>query len=79
MYPVVVDRAGRAWINMSSQVIQTKPEPYCPDCGSKMKLRRPNHPGQRFDPFWGCTQYPDCKGKRNILPNGKPEEDEENL
>jgi len=55
--------------------IQTKPEPYCPDCGAKMTLRRPR-PGQTWKAFWGCGQYPDCKGKRNIGEDGKPEIDE---
>lgn len=58
-----------------------KPEPYCPCCGARMVLRRPK-PGSynKFDPFWGCSQYPDCHGKRNIDPEtGLPiiEEEEE--
>jgi DNA topoisomerase-3 len=45
--------------------IRTKPEPYCPECGARMVLRRPK-PSQVFDPFWGCSQYPDCKGTRSV-------------
>jgi len=41
-----------------------------------MKLRWPGK-YQHFEPFWGCTQYPDCRGRRNILPNGEPEGDED--
>jgi ssDNA-binding Zn-finger/Zn-ribbon topoisomerase 1 len=56
-------------------MIQTKPEPYCPICGAKMVLRRPK-PNQSFDPFWGCSQYPDCHGSRNInKATGKPDDD----
>jgi ssDNA-binding Zn-finger/Zn-ribbon topoisomerase 1 len=55
--------------------IKTKPEPYCPDCGGRMKLRKPG-PGAAWDPFWGCSNYPGCKGSRDILPNGEPEFDE---
>ena len=56
------------------KVIQTKPEPYCPDCGGRMKLRRPVK-SQTWDPFWGCTEYPECKGSRNIQEDGRPETD----
>jgi len=31
----------------------------------------------QFEPFWGCSQFPDCKGTRNILPNGRPEMDDD--
>jgi ssDNA-binding Zn-finger/Zn-ribbon topoisomerase 1 len=51
--------------------IRVKPEPYCPDCGGKMVLRCPK-PYQNWEPFWGCSQYPDCKGSRNIKRDGTP-------
>ncbi len=61
---------------MSSTVI-TKPEPYCPECGAKMVLRKPR-PSQDWEPFWGCSQYPDCRGSRRIDPEtGKAEDDED--
>ena len=56
--------------------IQTKPEPYCPECGAKMILIKPPPKGSSWDAFWGCSQYPDCKGTRNIGSDGKPETDE---
>lgn len=40
-----------------------------------MKLRKPG-PGATWDPFWGCMAYPDCKGTRDILPDGTAESDE---
>jgi hypothetical protein len=52
--------------------IRTKPEPYCPECGAKMKLRKPGI-NQHWQAFWGCSQYPDCHGTRNIGEDGKPE------
>jgi len=56
-------------------MMQTKPEPYCPVCGAKMILRQPK-PNQSWKSFWGCGQYPDCKGTRNINPEtGKPVDD----
>jgi DNA-binding helix-hairpin-helix protein with protein kinase domain len=39
----------------------TTSTPTCPRCGSPM-LRRSGRHGQ----FWGCSQYPGCKGTRNI-------------
>lgn len=53
--------------------IQTKPEPYCPECGARMVLKRPR-PNQGWEPFWGCSRFPDCKGTRQIREDGKPEE-----
>ena len=37
----------------------------CPDCGSTMRLRY-----SRFGAFFGCSQFPDCKGTRR-LPDKK--------
>jgi hypothetical protein len=57
--------------------IQTKPQPPCPECGaSKMVLRRPRN-DQDWQPFWGCRHYPDCRGTLQILPNGKPDFDDD--
>jgi ssDNA-binding Zn-finger/Zn-ribbon topoisomerase 1 len=55
--------------------IVTKPSPHCPDCGGRMRLREPKN-GQSWNAFWGCTNFPDCRGKRGIGPDGKPEQDE---
>ena len=54
--------------------IRTKPKPYCPECGAQMKLRRPRS-NQRWEAFWGCEDYPDCRGTRNIDSDGLPEDD----
>lgn len=61
---------------MNGKAIRTKPEPYCPLCGARMALRRPGK-GQDWEPFWGCNRYPHCKGTRQIMPDGKPEEDDD--
>lgn len=54
-----------------------------------MALRRPK-PSQSFEPFWGCSQYPDCRGTRAVVevnedqlelwarPNNRVEADEAN-
>jgi DNA topoisomerase-1 len=54
--------------------IRTHPKPYCPECGAQMVLRKPKK-HQDYDPFWGCSQYPECRGSRNIQEDGTPEED----
>jgi ssDNA-binding Zn-finger/Zn-ribbon topoisomerase 1 len=54
--------------------IQTKPEPHCPSCGARMRLRRPKR-HQDWPPFWGCPQWPDCRSVRQIGEDGKAEED----
>lgn len=54
-----------------TQVVNLKPDPwpYCPKCGAKMVLRSRRSDGERF---WGCFDFPDCKGSRSIMPNGEP-------
>ena len=44
-----------------TQLIRVKPEPSCPKCGAKMRLRRPK-PGDEWRPFWGCSAFPNCDG-----------------
>lgn len=36
--------------------------PHCPQCGSMMALRTAKSGKNQGSQFWGCTQYPDCKG-----------------
>ena len=62
----------------TNQVVVSKPEPYCPICGAIMRLRKPKPGSKDFKPFWGCNDYPTCKGTRNIdSETGLPETDEE--
>ena len=35
--------------------------PVCPKCSQPMVLR-----ASQYGPFWGCKQYPNCNGTRNI-------------
>lgn len=39
--------------------------PECPQCGSPMALRQPKR-GQDFRPFFGCVDFPHCRGSRNV-------------
>lgn len=65
-----VSRAGGnhayASISMESRDEQAKADnlsriPTCPVCGASMVLR-----SGRYGEFYGCTNYPSCKGKRSL-------------
>lgn len=56
--------------------IQQQPRPYCPKCGAQMWLRIPK-PADDWFTFWGCSQYPECKGSLDInMHSGEPMEQE---
>jgi ssDNA-binding Zn-finger/Zn-ribbon topoisomerase 1 len=38
-------------------------DPLCPDCGGEMRLRRNK---ETHESFWGCAEYPECKGTRSV-------------
>jgi four helix bundle suffix protein len=40
--------------------------PKCPQCGALMALRTAKTGKNTGQQFWGCTQYPDCKGTVQI-------------
>lgn len=40
--------------------------PACPKCGSLMALRTAKSGNSLGSQFWGCTNYPDCKGTAKI-------------
>jgi ssDNA-binding Zn-finger/Zn-ribbon topoisomerase 1 len=63
---------------MNRTNIRLTPAPSCPDCGGRMYLRTPAYgrrpgPNPEWKPFWGCGNYPECGGKLNIRPDGRPE------
>ena len=41
--------------------------PKCPVCGSPMRLRTAKTGTNAGCRFWGCTQYPACRGVREII------------
>ena len=41
------------------------PPPPCPQCGASMRLVET----PEWEPFWGCGQYPACRGHRIYRPN----------
>jgi len=46
--------------------------PECPECGEPMISRANKTTGQRF---WGCSNYPTCKGTRNTDGESRDERD----
>lgn len=38
----------------------------CPDCGNTMVVRTARKGAHAGLPFWGCSQFPKCRGTRNI-------------
>lgn len=41
--------------------------PKCPVCGAPMRLRTAKSGVNAGSRFWGCTQYPACRGVREII------------
>ncbi|WP_421228788.1 NERD domain-containing protein [Aeromonas enteropelogenes] len=41
--------------------------PTCPKCGNTMLLRTANRGENKGNQFWGCSNYPKCKGIRSCL------------
>ena len=57
--PKPASRLGR-----QSNPVSTKQSPSCPVCSSAMKLREAKRGANAGKSFWGCTDYPRCKGTR---------------
>jgi hypothetical protein len=46
--------------------------PSCPKCGQSMVLREVKRPGpQQGRRFWGCSDYPHCRGVRGMASPGQ--------
>jgi len=41
-------------------------DPACPKCGAAMVLRTARKGANAGNPFWGCGQYPKCRGTRSL-------------
>jgi hypothetical protein len=44
--------------------------PVCPRCGAPMVARQARTGARAGQPFWGCSQYPGCRGTRPGLGDG---------
>ena len=63
--PVVVPMPRRT----NTTRIQTGPAgatPSCPSCGKRMVKRTARRGRRRGGQFWGCSQYPSCRGTRPV-------------
>jgi four helix bundle suffix protein len=40
--------------------------PKCPCCGKRMILRKARQGAHAGEPFWGCSEYPKCRGTRTV-------------
>jgi restriction system protein len=54
-----------ASVRSESRLLATAP-PACPFCGQPMVLRTARRGANVGDRFWGCSNYPRCKGKRQV-------------
>lgn len=61
---------GRELLNLISDAQKTIPEnnniseneKTCPECGSEMVLRKARRGKNAGDEFWGCVEFPKCRG-----------------
>ena len=44
----------------------------CPDCGGPMKSRK-----SEFGIFWGCIDFPKCRGTRDSMGRSKEDREKE--
>jgi hypothetical protein len=53
-----------------SRVEEAPAPPTCPKCGKEMVLRTATRPGPyQGNQFWGCPDYPRCRGVRPLRPD----------
>lgn len=64
---ITIERGQTGWENSLKNLLNraylfiSRNRPLCPLCKQTMEIRT----GKRGD-FWGCGQFPDCRGTRNI-------------
>jgi len=44
--------------------VVTTGSPFCPECQSRMVMRKAKRGAYAGKAFWGCSRYPECTGKR---------------
>lgn len=49
----------------------TAAAPSCPVCGKKMMLRSVRRGVRAGNRFWGCSEFPDCRGTRDVSLQGE--------
>lgn len=61
----LIDAAGRKPVAQPQLAAEEQTAPACPRCGRPMTRRIARHGQNSGQPFWGCSDYPRCRG---ILP-----------
>lgn len=51
---------------LKARAPQPKETPLCPDCGKPMRLKNARTGRNAGSKFWGCSEYPACKGTREV-------------
>lgn len=47
----------------------SQPAPACPRCSAPMRLRHARQGPRTGSRFWGCANYPECDGLREVVPD----------
>ncbi len=53
-------------LNRKASPVSGQQSPICPVCSSEMKLREAKRGANAGKSFWGCSDYPRCKGTRAV-------------
>jgi restriction system protein len=56
-----------AWDHVDEHRIQQEPHLGCPFCGSEMIMRTARKGRNAGSQFWGCSQFPSCRGTRKAV------------
>lgn len=69
--PDQVERVGRYSNRISNNktfisTLSYDDDPNCPECGSTMEVRTAKNGRYAGNDFWGCSQFPQCRGLINI-------------
>lgn len=57
--------AGVSAIRKKKEGVSDTDVPSCPNCGSSMVRRTAKSGANAGNSFWGCSQYPACRGVRS--------------
>ncbi len=56
-------------------VVPKEETPSCPKCNKPMRLRTAKQGSNAGSQFWGCSDYPNCKGTRKYQPESDDQSD----
>ncbi len=65
LYERLRQASGRKNPDKTAGFDESTQTPKCPVCSSPMRLKNRS---RSHEPFWGCTNYPRCKGKLPHMP-----------